>query len=280
MVRVALLADIHGNTPALRAVLKDVEQLGCERLFVLGDIINGHDPAGSVDLLQAWPGAMAALKGNAEAYLLTPDLDDFPMSQDPYYVNLIRLLRWFGKSLSPAHLEWLKSLPDTIRWDGACLAHDSPLDRLFAEQHSVPGIAAKYHELMYHSPGIYPDTASEKLTPLLRWMDADAVLQVYVGHTHVPFFAWHGSRLLCNVGSVGLPLDGDPRAAWVLVEQNPGEPPAVSIRRVDYDIPAILKIVDSNHDAPDFDRPGMQQAYKKMLQTGIHWRVHLNEENP
>jgi hypothetical protein len=109
-------------------------------------------------------------------------------------------------------------------------------------------------------------------------MQADAVSQVYVGHTHVPFIAWHGSRLLCNAGSVGLPLDGDPRAAWVLVEQTPGEPPAVSIRRVEYEIPAILQIVDSNSDAPDFERPGMQQAYKKMLQTGLHWRVHLHEE--
>lgn len=278
MTRIALLADIHGNSPALRAVFKDVEQEGCARLYVLGDIINGHDPAGCVDALQSWPGSVAALKGNAETYLLTPDLDDFPMGQEPFYTGLIRLLRWFEKRLSSTHLAWLSSLPDTIRWNGACLAHDSPLDRLFAEQHAVPGFDAKYQELLYHSPGIYPDTASEKLEPLLKWMETDAVMQVYVGHTHVPFIAWHGSRLICNVGSVGLPLDGDPRAAWVLVEQTPGEPPNVSIRRVEYEIPAILQMIDSNPDAPDFDRPGMQQAYKKMLQTGIHWRVHLEEK--
>ena len=280
MTRVALLADIHGNSPALRGVLEDVERAGCTRLFVLGDIINGHDPAGCVDLLQSGPGRIEALKGNAENYLLIPDLEAFPKSGEPYYANLIRLLRWYEEQLSSAQLAWLGRLPDTIRWNGACLAHDSPLDRLFAEQHYIQGIDAKYQELFFHSPGIYPDTASAQLEPILNWMDADAVSQVYVGHTHVPFIAWHGTRLLCNVGSVGLPLDGDPRPAWALVEQTAGEPPVVTIRRVKYEIGEILEIVDFHPDAPDFERPGMQHAYKKMLQTGIHWRVHLIEVNP
>ena len=55
--------------------------------------------------------------------------------------------------------------------------------------------------------------------------------------------------------------------------------PLVTIRRVEYEINEILEMVDANADYPDFDQPGMQRAYKKMLQTGIHWRVHLNEVN-
>jgi len=280
MTRVALLADIHGNSPALRAVLEDVKRAGCTRLYVLGDIINGHDPSGCVDLLLSEPGYIQALKGNAEYYLLTPELDAFPKSREPFYADLIRLLRWYEERLSPAHLSWISSLPDIIRWNGACLAHDSPLDRLFARQHHMTGIDAKYQELVFHSPGIYPNTAGDQLEPVLNWMDTDGVSQVYVGHTHVPFIAWHGSRLVCNVGSVGAPLDCDPRAAWVLVEQSPEEPPSVTIRRVEYQIGEILKMIDSNPDYPDFDQPGMHRAYKKMLQTGIHWRVHLNEVNP
>jgi predicted phosphodiesterase len=280
MTRVALLADIHGNSPALRAVLKDVERAGCTRLFVLGDIINGHDPAGCVDLLQSGPVRSEALKGNAEHYLLTPDLDAFPRSSEPLYASLIRLLHWFEGQLSTVQLAWLGGLPDIIRWNGSCLAHDSPLDRLFAEQRYLPGIEVKYQELLFHSPGIYAGTNGAQLESILNWMDAGAVSQVYVGHTHVPFIAWHGSRLLCNVGSVGLPLDGDPRAAWALVEQSTGQLPLVTIRRVEYEIGEILEMVDSHPDAPDFERPGMQQAYKKMLQTGLHWRVHLNEVIP
>jgi hypothetical protein len=48
---------------------------------------------------------------------------------------------------------------------------------------------------------------------------------------------------------------------------------------VAYEINEILDMVDTNADYPDFDQPGMQRAYKRMLQTGIHWRVHLNEVN-
>jgi predicted phosphodiesterase len=279
MTRTALLADIHGNSPALRAVLADVERAGCTRQFVLGDIINGQDPAGCVNLLQSGSGCIQALKGNAEYYLLTPELEAFPKSQEPFYAYLIRLLRWYEERLSPAQLSWLSGLPDTIRWNGACLAHDSPLDRLFAEQRHIQGIDAKYQELFFHSPGIYPDTSGDQLEQVLSWMDTEGVSQVYIGHTHVPFITWHNSQLLCNVGSVGLPLDGDPRAAWVLVEQSPGEAPVVTIRRVEYEIGEILEMVDSNVDYPDFDQPGMQRAYKKMLQTGIHWRVHLHEVN-
>jgi protein phosphatase len=280
MKRIALLADIHGNSPALQAVLKDVAQQGCEQLYVLGDIINGYDPCVCVDLLRAWPGPVEAIRGNAEAYLLTPDLDEFPLRHEDMYSGLIQLLRWIEDHLTSEALAWLNGLPDTIRWDGTCLAHDSPLDRLFPERRFIPGMHAKYQEVLYHAPGIYPDTPAEKLIPLLEWMKASATSQVYIGHTHVPFIAWHGARLVCNVGSVGMPLDGDPRAVWALLEQNEGEPPVVSIRRVAYDLNTILQIVDSHPDYPHAGRPGMQQAYKKMLQTGIHWRVHMNEVNP
>jgi predicted phosphodiesterase len=279
MTRTALLADIHGNSPALRAVLKDIEQEGCTRWFVLGDIINGHDPAGCVDLLQSRPEYIQALKGNAENYLLTPELETFPKSHESFYPDLIRLLRWYEQRLSPAQLSWLSGLPDIIRWNGACLAHDSPLDRLFAAQRFIPGIDPKYQELIFHSPGIYPETTGEQLQQVLNWMASDSVSQVYIGHTHVPFIAWHGSRLLCNVGSVGAPLDGDPHPTWVLVEQSPGELPVVTIRRVEYEIDEILEMADANADYPDFNQPGMQRAYKMMLQTGIHWRVHFNEAN-
>ena len=277
MTRFALLADIHGNSPALRAVLGDIKRVGCSHLFVLGDIINGQDPAGCVDLLLSAPGIVKALRGNAENYLLTPELESFPNRHEPLYTSLIRLLQWYDHHLSPAHRSWLSDLPQTILWNGACLAHDSPLDRLNAKHNAAPGLDPRYHELVCHSPGIYPNTSGAQLEPVLSWMKTNAVSQVYIGHTHVPFIAWHDLRLLCNVGSVGMPLDGDPRATWVLVEQSPGELPVITIRRVEYEIKKILEIVDSNPDYPDFDQPGMHSAYKKMLQTGNHWRVHLQE---
>ena len=60
-------------------------KLAVRAVFVLGDIINGHDPAGCVDLLQSRPEYIQALKGNAENYLLTPDLETFPKSHESFY---------------------------------------------------------------------------------------------------------------------------------------------------------------------------------------------------
>ena len=75
--QVALLSDVHGNSPALQAVLNDIRSQGCTKVFMLGDIINGVDPHGCIQLLQEWCETNAAeltcLKGNGEEYLLTPD---------------------------------------------------------------------------------------------------------------------------------------------------------------------------------------------------------------
>ena len=76
--KTAILSDIHGNSPALKAVLEDVRREGCTEVFVLGDIVNGVDPGGCLDLL-AGRGDITFVKGNAEFHLLTPDLNAFPL---------------------------------------------------------------------------------------------------------------------------------------------------------------------------------------------------------
>jgi hypothetical protein len=87
---------------------------------------------------------------------------------------------------------------------------------------------------------------------------------------HTPFIREIGWKLECNTGSVGLPLDGDPRAAWVMVEELPDEEPALTVRRVQYDITRIRRINDQTPDYPDFRMAGYQEAYKKVLATGAH----------
>jgi hypothetical protein len=78
--------------PALNAVLDNIEREGCERIVVVGDIINGIDPAGCLALLQSRED-VTCLKGNAESYLVTPDLESFPERDDPGYSSLISLLQ-------------------------------------------------------------------------------------------------------------------------------------------------------------------------------------------
>ncbi len=281
----AFLSDIHGNAAALRAVLQDVQKMGCERIFVLGDIINGMRPAECVDLLQAW-GSVSCIQGNAEFYTFTPDLDDFPKRDEQFYADLISLVRWFAAQLSPSQLAWVQAAPAYQYLPQAILAHDSPLDRLFPERHYLPGLAAKYQEVCFHGGGLSAADSDEALQPLLEWMDAQSLQAVFCGHTHVPFtrrLEYKGKeKLICNTGAAGFPLDGDPRPSWALAQAPEEGDQAgkwqVSIRRVNYDIEEALRAVDKAVDYPSFQsEPKKRTAYKKMLETGIHWRAHLQE---
>lgn len=82
VTKIALLSDIHGNSPALQAVLADMQNQGCTQVFMLGDIINGVDPHGCIQLLREWcaknNAELTCIKGNGEEYLLTPDQDAIP----------------------------------------------------------------------------------------------------------------------------------------------------------------------------------------------------------
>jgi predicted phosphodiesterase len=270
--KIALLSDAHGNSPALRAVLADIRTARCEQIYYLGDLINGLDPQGCVDLLHA-SGARIFIKGNAEQYLCTPDLDGLPGQDDPDNRGVIAFIRWVRARLDASSLAWIEAMPDWAEVDGMFLVHDSPLDRLFTDRWQIPGVAEAHQNWLFHSRGIPADLAESEWAELLAWMDARGCRSVWVGHTHEPFVRWFGPRLLCNVGSAGMPLDGDPRPSWVLWQDEQAE-----IRRVGYPFAEILALAESTPDFPMFQGPGRRRAYLKWLETGIHWRHHLNPE--
>jgi predicted phosphodiesterase len=265
----AVLSDPHGNPPALRAVLEDIDRQGCDEIIVLGDILNGLDPSGTTALLMERQN-IRAIRGNAEAYTFTPRLEEFPRRNEPMFVELIPLLRWFEAHLTPIQAAWLSGLPDFLVNDGDCFVHDSPIDRLDPAQWHLPGFSEEYQEILYHAPGISLEMAAEKWDALAQFCHQRGIRRVFCGHTHVPFVHLIDGVVVCNAGSAGFSLDGDPRVAWVLVE---GE--EVTVCRVPYDIEAILAIADRTPDFHDFDPPERKAAYRKMLQTGIHWREHL-----
>jgi len=184
------------------------------------------------------------------------------------YRELIPLLQWFISQLSEDDLKWLQSLPDSIARNGTCFIHDSPLDRLCAHNKVIPSIVEKYQELCFHSNGITSDMPEADWESLCKWMDMQSLFQVFCGHTHKPFYKKLGTKLICNVGSVGLPLDGDPRPSWVMLENEPGKESFVTIQRVAYDIEQMLHIVDEALDYPDFKIPINREAYKKTVATG------------
>ena len=271
--RFAFLSDIHGNSPALRAVLDDIQHEGCTRVFMLGDIVIGVDPHGCIQLLRSWSDRngvdLVCIKGNAEAYLVTPDRDAPIKHPDIYVAELLKVLQWCQDHLSASDLDWIHSLPDVVRWNGTYLVHDSPMDRTAVQ--TMTDVLPQYRELNFHGRGITPDMAASEWDGLSQFMRAEGIARVFSGHTHCPFYRAFGDLLVCNVGSAGMPLDGDPRPSWVKLTTNNSGSQSVSIRRVAYDTPSMLQLIDRTADYPGFSKAGVQEAWKQMYQRGRYW---------
>ena len=277
--KIAFLSDIHGNSPALRSVLDDIQHEQCKKVFVLGDIVNGIDPHECVRILHSWSDEtginLVCIKGNAEAYLVTPDRDSMIQQNNTMYADLevLKGLQWYQSRLSASDLDWISSLPDTMRWNSIFLVHDSPMDRLVVQ--SQTGVPPQYRELNYHGRGISPDMVKADWEELINYMRLEGITGIFSGHTHCPFYREFDGLLVCNVGSAGMPLDGDPRPSWAMLTVGSSGSQSVSVRRVDYDISSMLQLIDNARDFYDIRGTGFSEAYKKMFLYGRFWREFM-----
>jgi predicted phosphodiesterase len=278
--QIALISDVHGNSPALRAVLDDIEHQGCARLVMLGDLYNGPDPQGSIDLLRSWCTArgvdLLCLRGNAEAYLLTPDLHSLPRQDEAWNVEMIRQVSWWREHLSREALAWMGTFPQLLARDSACFVHDSPFDRLSLRWHK-DGVEPKYQEWFYHAPGIRENLPEMEWQALLGWMGAHHRTRLFCAHTHVPFIRQIGELTICNTGSAGLPLDDDPRPSWILFDPDAPEGQGLSIRRVEYQISHIWQLIEQADGYPHLQDTSMREAHKQMLASGRHWHYFMKK---
>jgi predicted phosphodiesterase len=196
---VALLYDIHGNLPALEAVLADATAAGAQR-FVLG---------GDYALFGARPAETAARLDELDATWIRGNVDRWcagggdPPPDDPQIVGCVERCR---ELLEPGVVARLGELPEQVVIDGVRYCHASP-------KSDMDGFAAE---------------AAANDGDLLAGCEERRVV---FGHTHVQFERTTDAGVhLVNPGSVGIPLDGDTRAAYALVDD--GE---LGLRRVAYD---------------------------------------------
>ena len=195
----ALLYDVHGNLPALEAVLADARGAGAERWLLGGDYaLFGGWPEDCVALLRELGGAVW-IRGNGERWTANPD--DAP--DNPVVPGAVQACR---EALGAALTLQLAGLPfDHV--DGATyVCHASPVSDLRS---------------------FMPEPAEDE-AELLEGVTARRLI---FGHTHLPFRRERAGIELVNPGSVGMPFDGDTRAAYALV--HPGG--AIEHRRVGYD---------------------------------------------
>jgi predicted phosphodiesterase len=204
----AVLYDIHGSLPALEAVLADANEAGADAYFLGGDYgAWGPHPQECLALLRALP-QTTWIRGNGERWTREPPLDR------PEVVEALRE-RESGYGTEEG---WLYSLQTQYELDGVLYVHGSPLS-------DVDSFAAD------------PDDERDV------WMlDGVRDQTVVFGHSHLQFRrAGPNGTTLINPGSVGMPLDGDVRAAYAL-RHDDGE---FEFRRVEYDVERAAAAYDA-----------------------------------
>jgi diadenosine tetraphosphatase ApaH/serine/threonine PP2A family protein phosphatase len=202
----ALLYDIHGNLPALEAVLGDAGEQGADRWLLGGDVAAfGAWPAEVVARLRELEGAQW-IRGNTERWLA----DSSELPQDAPTVPALEASR---DALGPEVVAELSALPERLTLLEGHFCHASPLNDM-------------------ESFGREAGDGEERL------IDGVQAQRIVFGHTHVQFTRPGPAGVeLVNPGSVGVPLDGDHRAAYALIDDERG----VVLRRVTYDHEAAAR---------------------------------------
>ena len=205
-MRILLVADIHSNWPALAAIREPYDVC----LF-LGDLVDyGVDPIPCIDWVRR--NAAVGVRGNHD-HAVAQRVLPRPGSGYRGWAAATRPLHW--NVLSRADQFFLARLPVTrsIRLDGKTLhlVHATPRDPLDE----------------------YLTDDAEAWATRLDSVEADFVC---VGHTHLPFHLKLDRAQVINPGSVGQPRDGDPRAAYAIIENG-----KVELKRVEYDVEATIR---------------------------------------
>ena len=199
-VPLGLVYDVHGNLPALEAVLGDASRVGAESFVLGGDYaLFGPWPAETVERLRALPEA-TWIRGNGERWTAAPG----EAPDDDFVQSAIAACR---DALGPDAVAELAGLPEQALLGGVRFCHGSPVSDV---RSFLPEPAGDEDELL---AGVEERT-------------------LVFGHTHLPFArrATNGIELV-NPGSAGMPFDGDTRAAWAVMHPDG----SVEHRRVDYD---------------------------------------------
>jgi putative phosphoesterase len=221
---VAALYDVHGNLPALEAVLADSAIARADAVVVGGDVAAGPLPAEVLDRLAALEPPVRWVRGNADREVVAHfDRGDTDHTIYGPGAPAERADAFTAAHITHAHRDLLAGFEDVVRLDGALYCHGSPR----SDEEIVTAL-----------------TPAARLEPMLAGVDEPLVV---CGHTHHQFELRAGAQRVVNAGSVGMPYEGRRGAFWLLVAD--GEP---ELRRTDYDVDAALPVLRAS-GFPDVD---------------------------
>lgn len=202
-MRIVILSDIHGNLEALTAALSAVDEMEYDSIVCLGDVVGyGANPNEVTEIIRER--ASISIRGNHDEAAIDP-------SEEVYFNSwAVAAIRWTREQLSPDNLDYLKSTPFEAFLDDVRLVHASPGE---------------------------PEQWRYVLSPQAAAREFSAFDEsfCFIGHSHVPMIVLRtevgtselldgevalpaGARVLMNVGSVGQPRNGDPRACFAVLD--------------------------------------------------------------
>ncbi len=229
--RIAIFSDLHGNSAATEAVLAAIDAEAPDAVYNLGDLVGyGARPNETIALILQR--GIPTIMGNYDDGVGF-DRDDCGCAyKDPdEETRGQQSLFWTRGETTPENKAYLRTLPPEIRFEAE--------GKRFRLVHGSPRRIIEY---------LFADRDPRSLARIAQGADADVLV---FGHTHQPWVREIEGVLFVNDGSVGKPRDGDPRAAWVLLTAEQGQPVQVAIRRVPYDIASMAAAIRAADGLPD-----------------------------
>jgi putative phosphoesterase len=219
-----VISDIYANLPALGICLRAIDALGIDAVYCGGDLVgHGPQPIGVCRLIQAR--LIPAVYGDHD-YAVGRDLDhrESDATESDRAADR-QSVAWTLAHTDPHAKQYLRALPFDLRFElgnqRVRLVHGSPRS---VNEH------------------VLEDTPVATLDGIAAQADCDVLV---FGHTRKPWIRTHAGILFVNCGSIGNPGDGDPRAAFALLELDRSGQVSASIQRVAYNARVVAHEIDA-----------------------------------
>lgn len=215
---IAIISDIHGNFEALKAVLKEIDKLSVSKIYCLGDVVGYYCQVNECcDELRER--SIDCLMGNHDWYMISGSF--CPRSQS---VN--DCLEYQRKVITEVNFNWIKTFKLQFEFDKIKMVHGGWTDPI--------------DEYLYEPSEDY-----------FNKIEGEIFIS---GHTHIQQLHKYTNKIYCNPGSVGMPRDNDPRAAYAIINDK-----EITLKRVEYDVEKVFYLMN---------KAGFNDYYYGGLKTG------------